>query len=304
LKNFVLIGVGGYVAPRHLQAIKDTGNNLVAALDKNDSVGVLDSFFPKAHFFTEFERFDRHCERLRRNGTLIHYVSICSPNYLHDAHARFGMRIGADVICEKPVVLNPWNIDALAEIEKETNKKIFTVLQLRQHPAIINLREKLLQKPNKKYKIDLTYITPRGNWYHTSWKGDIDKSGGITTNIGIHFFDLLIWLFGDIQTSITTQHNNFAAAGKLEFENAEVNWFLSIDEQHLPSKGNQRNKSFRRFTIDGEDINLDEGFTDLHTKAYQEIFTGKGPGLSDAKKVIQLLHNMRNGVIVNRRDNK
>jgi UDP-N-acetyl-2-amino-2-deoxyglucuronate dehydrogenase len=304
LKNFVLIGVGGYVAPRHLQAIKDTGNNLVAALDKNDSVGVLDSFFPKAHFFTEFERFDRHCERLRRNGTLIHYVSICSPNYLHDAHARFGMRIGADVICEKPVVLNPWNIDALAEIEKETNKKIFTVLQLRQHPVIINLREKLLQKPNKKYKIDLTYITPRGNWYHTSWKGDIDKSGGITTNIGIHFFDLLIWLFGDIQTSITTQHNNFAAAGKLEFENAEVNWFLSIDEQHLPSKGNQRNKSFRRFTIDGEDINLDEGFTDLHTKAYQEIFTGKGPGLSDAKKVIQLLHNMRNGVIVNRRDNK
>jgi UDP-N-acetyl-2-amino-2-deoxyglucuronate dehydrogenase len=297
MKNFVLIGAGGYIAPKHMKAIKDTGNNLLAALDKNDSVGILDSYFPQANFFTEFERFDRHCEKLRRSGTPIHYVSICSPNYLHDAHCRFGLRIGADVICEKPVVLNPWNVDALADIEKETNKKIFTILQLRQHPAIISLREKLLSNPTgKKYKITLNYITPRGNWYHASWKGDKDKSGGITTNIGIHFFDLLIWLFGDVKTSAVTLHHATTAAGKLEFENAEADWLLSIDAQQLPAGTNENSNSFRRFIIEGEDIRLDEGFTGLHTKAYEEILAGKGPGLSDTKKLIQLLHDMRKGL--------
>lgn len=295
MKNFVLIGAGGYVAPRHLKAIKETGNTLLAALDKNDSVGILDSYFPKADFFTEFERFDRHCEKLRRSGTPIHYVSVCSPNYLHDAHCRFGLRIGADVICEKPVVLNPWNVDALTEIEKETGKKVFTVLQLRQHPAIIHLREKLTgQVPAKKHKIDLKYITPRGNWYHTSWKGNIDKSGGITTNIGIHFFDLLLWLFGTAKSCIVTEHNNLTASGKLEFENATADWLLSIDAQQLPGDKNESTGSFRRFTIDDEDIDLDDGFSGLHTRAYEEILAGRGLGLSDTRETIQLLHDIRN----------
>ena len=200
MKNFVIIGAAGYIAPKHLKAIKDTGNNLLAALDKHDSVGILDTYFPNADFFTEFERFDRHCEKLRRNGTPIDYVSVCSPNYLHDSHCRFGLRIGADVICEKPVVLNPWNVDALMEIEKETKHKVYSILQLRLHPAIISLREKILNRPpGKKYKVDLKYITARGNWYHSSWKGDIHKSGGIATNIGIHFFDILLWMFGDVK---------------------------------------------------------------------------------------------------------
>lgn len=283
------------MAPRHLKAIKETGNTLLAALDKNDSVGILDSYFPKADFFTEFERFDRHCEKLKRSGTPIHYVSVCSPNYLHDAHCRFGLRIGADVICEKPVVLNPWNVDALADIEKETGKKIFSVFQLRHHPAIIELKNRISGQPRQeKHKIDLTYITPRGHWYHTSWKGDIYKSGGITTNIGIHFFDLLIWIFGDVISSTVTRHDHQTAAGKLEFANAEASWFLSIDETQLPE--GKTGASYRIFNIDGQDISLDDGFASLHTKAYEEILAGNGPGLTDTRQTIQLLHDMRNNI--------
>jgi len=224
MKNFALIGAGGYIAPRHMKAIKDTGNNLVAALDKNDSVGILDSYFPDADFFTEFERFDRHLEKLKRQGKKIDYVSVCSPNYLHDAHIRFGLRIGADVICEKPIVLNPWNIDALEEIEKETGGRVFTILQLRLHPAIIALKQKIdAAPPGKKYTVDLKYITSRGHWYHTSWKGDITKSGGIATNIGVHFFDMLMWVFGEAKENNVTQHTTTTASGKLELDKATVN---------------------------------------------------------------------------------
>jgi UDP-N-acetyl-2-amino-2-deoxyglucuronate dehydrogenase len=295
LKNFVLIGAGGYVAPRHLKAIKDTGNNLLAALDKHDSVGVLDSYFPNADFFTEFERFDRHCEKLRRSNTPIHYVSVCSPNYLHDAHARFGLRIGADVICEKPVVLNPWNVDALMEIEKETGRKVYTILQLRFHPALISLREKILNGPaGKKYKVDLKYITARGNWYHSSWKGDIVKSGGITTNIGIHFFDLLLWIFGDVKENIVYQHGMDTASGKLELARAEVNWMLSIDGSQLPEENIKAGKrTHRLFTIDGEEVEFSDGFADLHTKSYEEALSGNGFTLSQTRNVIQLMHDIR-----------
>ena len=236
MKNFALIGAGGYIAPRHMKAIKDTGNNLIAALDKNDSVGILDSYFPDADFFTEFERFDRHLEKLKRQGKKIDFVSVCSPNYLHDAHIRFGLRIGANVICEKPVVLNPWNVDALEEIEKETGNHVFTILQLRLHPAIIVLKEKIAANTlsSTKHHVNLQYITSRGNWYHTSWKGDVTKSGGIATNIGVHFFDMLIWIFGDVKENKVAQHTKTTAAGYLELEKATVNWMLSIDVNTLP----------------------------------------------------------------------
>jgi UDP-N-acetyl-2-amino-2-deoxyglucuronate dehydrogenase len=295
LKNFVLIGAGGYIAPKHLKAIKDTGNNLLAALDKHDSVGILDSYFPQADFFTEFERFDRHCEKLKRNGTPVHYVSVCSPNYLHDAHVRFGLRIGADVICEKPVVLNPWNVDALMEMEKETNRKVYTVLQLRLHPAIISLREKILNGPaGKRYKIDLKYITARGNWYQSSWKGDIHKSGGIATNIGIHFFDILLWIFGDAKENVVYQHNSESASGKLELTKAEVNWMLSIDGNQLPEKIKKTgSRTHRSLIIDKEELEFNDGFTDLHTNAYKEILSGKGITLDETKKVIEVLHGIR-----------
>jgi UDP-N-acetyl-2-amino-2-deoxyglucuronate dehydrogenase len=296
LKNFVLIGAGGYIAPKHLKAIKDTGNNLLAALDKNDSVGILDTYFPRADFFTEFERFDRHCEKLRRSNTPIHYVSVCSPNYLHDAHVRFGLRIGADVICEKPVVLNPWNVDALMEIEKETNRKVFTILQLRLHPAIVSLREKILNGPaGKKYKIDLKYITARGNWYHSSWKGDVYKSGGIATNIGIHFFDVLLWIFGDVKSNMVHQHGIDTASGKLDLANAEVNWILSIDGSQLPEEIKEKGiRTYRSFTIDEDEFEFSDNFNELHTKSYKEILSGKGIDLIEAKKIIQLLHDIRN----------
>lgn len=232
----MLIGVGGYIAPRHLKAIKDTGNNLLAALDKHDSVGIMDSYFPEADFFTEFERFDRHVEKLKRQGIKIDYVTVCSPNYLHDAHIRFGLRIGANVICEKPVVLNPWNIDALMEIEKETGGQVFTILQLRLHPAIIALREKIKNEgAGKKHQVNLTYITSRGHWYHNSWKGDIQKSGGIATNIGVHFFDMLYWIFGEVLDYQVTEHTQDSASGKLEFKNVTANWSLSIDAKDRKS---------------------------------------------------------------------
>jgi UDP-N-acetyl-2-amino-2-deoxyglucuronate dehydrogenase len=296
MKNFALIGVGGYIAPRHLKAIKDTGNNLVAALDRHDSVGILDTYFPQADFFTEFERFDRHLEKLKRKGTHIDYVTVCSPNYLHDAHIRFGMRIGADVICEKPLVLNPWNVDALMEMEKETGRKVNTILQLRLHPAIIALKEKIEKGPaNKKYDVDLKYITSRGHWYHISWKGDVQKSGGIATNIGIHFFDMLLWIFGDVKNNMVVEHSQETASGKLELERANINWFLSIDANSLPVQvQGEGKKTFRSLTINGEEFEFSEGFTELHTRSYEEILKGNGFPLNETVQAIRIAHNIRN----------
>jgi UDP-N-acetyl-2-amino-2-deoxyglucuronate dehydrogenase len=296
LKNFVLIGAAGYVAPRHLKAIKETGNNLLAALDKHDSVGILDNYFPDADFFTEFERFDRHLEKLKRQKTPVDYVTVCSPNYLHDAHARFGLRIGADVICEKPVVLNPWNAEALMEIENETGAAIYSILQLRLHPAIVSLRKKILAAPReKKYIIDLKYITARGHWYHTSWKGDISKSGGISTNIGFHFFDILLWIFGDVKENIVFEHNHDKASGKLELEKATVNWFLSINAELLPQEIKNNGKTtYRTLNIDNEEIEFSDGFTELHTQSYKDILEGKGVLLKENLKVIKLVHDIRN----------
>ena len=296
MKNFALIGAGGYIAPRHMKAVKETGNNLIAALDKHDSVGILDSYFPEAEFFVEFERFDRHIEKLKRLGTQTDYVAVCSPNYLHDAHIRFGLRIGADVICEKPLVLNPWNIDGLMEIERETGRKISTILQLRLHPAIIALKEKVQKNSSgKKYNIDLRYITSRGHWYHISWKGDSQKSGGIATNIGIHFFDMLIWIFGDVKTNEVSQHTPETASGRLELERANVNWFLSIDANTLPEDVKQAGKrTFRSLTIDNEAFEFSEGFTELHTRSYEEILKGNGFPVEEARKSIELVHAIRN----------
>lgn len=296
MKNFALIGAGGYIAPRHMKAVKDTGNKLIAALDKNDSVGILDSYFPEADFFTEFERFDRHLEKQKRKGNKTDFVSVCSPNYLHDSHIRFGLRIGADVICEKPIVLNPWNIDALAEIEKETGRQIFTILQLRLHPAIIALKEKIDAEPkDKKHQIELDYITGRGHWYHTSWKGDIQKSGGIATNIGVHFFDMLMWIFGDISENVVFQHSADTASGNLELEKASVKWRLSIDANTLPADVKAKGqRTYRALNIDGESFEFSEGFTELHTKSYAEILAGKGFPLMETRKSIELVHAIRN----------
>ncbi len=295
MKNFALVGAGGYIAPRHMRAIKETGNNLIAALDKHDSVGILDSYFPEVHFFTEYERFDRHLEKQKRNGQQVDYVSVCSPNYLHDAHIRFGLRLGADVICEKPIVLNPWNIEALMEIEKDTQRNIYTILQLRLHPAIIALKEKVAAAGNDKhYKVKLQYITSRGNWYHSSWKGDVSKSGGIATNIGVHFFDMLIWIFGDVASSTVTEQNPHTAAGQLELEKASIEWMLSIDENTLPQEVKATGKrTYRTLTIDGESFEFSEGFTDLHTRSYEEVLKGNGFRISETLKVIDLVHKIR-----------
>ena len=294
MKNFALIGAGGYIAPRHMKAIKDTDNNLIAALDKNDSVGILDSYFPDADFFTEFERFDRHLEKLKRQGKKIDFVSVCSPNYLHDAHIRFGLRIGANVICEKPIVLNPWNIDALEEIEKETGNHVFTILQLRLHPAIIALKERIANDSIKRHQVDLQYITSRGNWYHNSWKGDITKSGGIATNIGVHFFDMLIWIFGDVNENKVIQQTQSTAAGSLELEKATVNWMLSIDSNTLPAEAKAAGKrTFRRLIIDEDIFEFSDGFTELHTQSYANIIAGNGFPLAETKKSIDLVHKIR-----------
>ena len=299
MKNFILIGAGGYISPRHIKAIKDTGNNLLAALDRHDSVGILDSYFPNADFFTEFERFDRHIGKIKRQGTPIHYLSVCSPNYLHDAHIRFGLRIGADVICEKPIVLNPWNIDALMEIEEETNHNVYTILQLRYHPAIIELRKKIKNGPSQKiYNISLRYITSRGRWYHASWKGDVQKSGGIATNIGVHFFDMLLWIFGDVIESVVYKHDPFTAAGTLKLKNANVEWSLSIDGDTLPAEVRKKGKrSFRNLSIDGDTFEFSEGFTELHTHSYENIIAGRGFRISETKKVIQLVHDVRKAMV-------
>ena len=295
MKNFALIGAAGYIAPRHMKAIKDTGNNLIAALDKNDSVGILDSYFPDADFFTEFERFDRHLEKLKRQGKKIDYVSVCSPNYLHDAHIRFGLRIGADVICEKPVVLNPWNIDALQEIENETGQQVFSILQLRLHPAIIALKEKIDAAPlEKKHSVDLQYITSRGHWYYTSWKGDITKSGGIATNIGVHFFDMLMWIFGPVKDNVVTQHSKNIASGYLELEKATIKWMLSIDVNTLPEDVKAAGKrTFRTLSIDGAAFEFSEGFTELHTESYRNIIAGNGFPLAENREAIDLVHKIR-----------
>ena len=274
MKNFALIGASGYIAPRHMKAIKDTNNNLVAALDKFDSVGIMDSYFPNADFFTEFERFDRHVSKLQFNNKVnLDYVSICTPNYLHDSHIRFALRQGADAICEKPLVLNPWNIDALKQIEQESGKRIYNILQLRVHPSIIALKNKIDNSPKDKiYDIDLTYLTSRGNWYYTSWKGDVSKSGGIATNIGVHFFDMLSWIFGTLKINTTHLNSHDRAAGYLEFEKARVRWFLSINYDVLPEEIKAKGQTtFRSITIEGEELEFSGGFTDLHTTSYQEI---------------------------------
>ncbi|MEW6108492.1 MAG: Gfo/Idh/MocA family oxidoreductase [Nitrospirota bacterium] len=297
MKNFALIGAAGYIAPRHLKAIKETGNNLVAALDKFDSVGIMDSYFPNADFFVEFERFDRHVEKLKYDkGINLDYVSICTPNYLHDSHIRMALRRGADAICEKPLVLNPWNIDALAHIEQETGRKINNILQLRVHPSIIALREKIQNGPkDKKYDVDLTYLTSRGHWYYTSWKGDITKSGGIATNIGVHFYDMLSWIFGKVQQNVVHVHTHDRAAGYLEFENARVRWFLSINFDVLPAEVKAKGKTtYRSITIEGEELEFSEGFTDLHTISYKEIIAGNGYGVEDARQSIEIVHDIRN----------
>lgn len=295
MKRFALIGAAGYIAPRHMKAIKETGNVLVASLDKHDNVGILDSYFPEGDFFTEFERFDRHLDKLRRQKQGVDYVSICSPNYLHDSHVRFALRHLADAICEKPLVLNPWNVDALAEIEKETNKRVYTILQLRLHPAIIALRDKVLSGPvGKIYDIDLTYITSRGNWYQVSWKGDESKSGGVATNIGVHFFDMLIWIFGEVKKVTVTEATEDTATGHLELTNARVNWLLSIDADRLPESVQKAGKrTFRSLTMEGTEIEFSDGFTDLHTASYRNILEGKGFGLVDARPSIQLMHEIR-----------
>ncbi|RPH30280.1 MAG: gfo/Idh/MocA family oxidoreductase [Bacteroidales bacterium] len=294
--NFALIGAAGFIAPRHLKAIKETGNNLLAALDKHDCVGVMDSYFPNADFFVEFERFDRHIDKLKRQGTKVDYVSICTPNYLHDSHIRFALRQGADAICEKPIVLNPWNIDALQEIEKETKRKVYTILQLRLHPAIIELKKKVEEGPvDKIYDIDLTYITSRGRWYGISWKGDNQKSGGVATNIGVHFFDMLTWIFGDVRKNVVHVSRCDKAAGYLELERARVRWFLSVDYNDVPNDAKLNNqRTFRSIVIEGKEIEFSEGFTDLHTKTYQNILQGKGFGLEESRHSIQTVYYIRN----------
>jgi len=295
-KNFGIIGVAGYIAVRHLHAIKETGNNLLASLDKFDSVDRIDSYFPESDFFVEFERFDRHFDKLKRNGTKIDYVSICSPNYLHDSHIRFALRHHAEAICEKPIVLNPWNIDALQEIENETGHKIYTVLQLRLHPKLIELRNRIKNGPKGKvYDIDMTYITSRGNWYSISWKGDIQKSGGVATNIGIHFFDLLSWIFGETRKNIVHVSEPHKAAGYLELENARVRWYLSLEYNDVPKAVKESGKrTYRSITVDGEEIEFSEGFADLHTMTYREILAGRGFGLRDARQSVETAYTIRN----------
>ena len=298
MKNFAMIGAAGYIAPRHMKAIKDTGNVLVAALDKNDSVGIIDSYFPNADFFVEYERFDRHIDMLKREGTQMDYVSIASPNYLHDSHIRFALRHGANAICEKPLVLMPHNIDALKVVEEETGNKIYNILQLRLHPSIIQLKQKVeaevAKDPNKVFDVDLTYLTSRGHWYFASWKGDEDKSGGIATNIGVHFYDMLGWVFGDVMKNETHLQQEDANAGYLEFKHARVRWFLSVNYDFIPEEikaAGQR--TYRSITVDGHEIEFSGGFTDLHTKSYQHILDGKGFGLEEARKSIEIVSAIR-----------
>ena len=297
MKNFALIGASGYIAPRHLKAIKDTDNNLLAALDRFDSVGIMDSYFPYAAFFVETERFDRHLEKLKYDkGIELDYVSICTPNYLHDAHIRMALRRGADAICEKPLVLNPWNLDALANMEKESGQRVWNILQLRLHQSIIDLKKKVDAAPkNKVFDIDLTYLTSRGNWYYTSWKGDYSKSGGIATNIGVHFYDMLSWIFGDVKENIVHVQTHDRASGYLEFERARVRWFLSINYDLIPQEIKAKGqRTYRSISIEDEELEFSGGFTDLHTKVYEGVLEGNGYGLEDARQAIEIVHTIRN----------
>lgn len=303
MKNFALIGAAGYIAPRHMKAIKETGNNLVAALDKNDSVGIIDSHFPEADFFVEYERFDRHIDLLKRKGTKIDYVSIASPNYLHDSHIRFALRHDAHAICEKPLVLNPHNIDALKIVQEETGKNIYNILQLRLHPSIIALKNKVKEQiaanPDKVFDIDLTYLTSRGHWYFTSWKGAEEKSGGIATNIGVHFYDMLGWIFGDVKDNQPHLKQDDANAGYLEFEYARVRWFLSVNYNYIPDDIKKTGmRTFRSITVNGEEIEFSGGFTDLHTLSYQDILNGGGFGLEEARKSIEIVSQIREQDII------
>jgi UDP-N-acetyl-2-amino-2-deoxyglucuronate dehydrogenase len=299
-KNFAITGVAGYIAPRHLKAIQDTGNRLVAATDPHDAVGILDRVAFDVRFFTEFERFDRHLEKLRRGPkeSRIDYLTICSPNYLHDAHIRLALRVGADAICEKPLVINPWNLDALQELEAETGNRVFTILQLRVHPQLMALRERLQREPGRRYQVRLTYITARGGWYNVSWKGREDRSGGIVTNIGIHFFDLLSWLFGAVQRSEVHLRDEQRAAGILELERADVQWFLSTDAADLPFAPQPGTKTtFRSITVNGEEIEFSEGFTDLHTRVYENVLAGHGFGISEARPSVELTSQIRHAEV-------
>lgn len=301
-RNFAIIGVGGYIAPRHLAAIRDTGNVLAAALDKHDSVGVIDRYFMDTPFFVEFERFDRHVEKLRRMeaSRRIHYVSICSPNYLHDSHIRFALRVGAHAICEKPLVLNPWNLDALQEMERESNSRIYNILQLRLHPALTALKARVQAGPaDRKFNVDLTYVTPRGPWYHTSWKGSAEKSGGVGTNIGIHFFDMLLWIFGGCRFLQVHRKDDRKIAGYLELDRANVRWFLSLDPQDVPAQAREAGKTtFRSLTLDGEEVEFSDGFTELHTQVYRDILSGGGFGIEDARPSINLAYQIRHAQAV------
>jgi UDP-N-acetyl-2-amino-2-deoxyglucuronate dehydrogenase len=295
MRNFALIGAAGFVAVRHLKAIKETSNNLLAALDKNDNVGVLDSYFPNADFFVEYERFDRHISKLQERKIKLDYVSICTPNYLHDSHVRFALRVGADAICEKPLVLNPWNIESLFKFEQETGKKINNILQLRLHPVIADLKTKIdADKSGKIYDIDLTYITSRGHWYYTSWKAQDEKSGGIATNIGVHFFDMLTWIFGDVKQNIVHVLEPSRASGFLQLEKARIRWFLSIDSDTLPDEVKAKGqRTFRSILIEKKELEFSEGFTDLHTKAYEEILKGNGFTVEESRKSTQTVYDIR-----------
>lgn len=300
MKKFALIGAAGYIAPRHMAAIKETGHELVAAFDHSDSVGIIDSYFPDADFFTEFERFDRYLYKMMRRGEGVDYVSICSPNYLHDAHIRFGLRQGATVICEKPLVLNPWNIDGLLEMEEETGRKVNTILQLRLHDSVRALKERVDNGPaDRVYDVDLTYLTSRGKWYYTSWKGDVTKSGGIATNIGVHFFDMLAWVFGDVIENVVHIHTHDRAAGYLHLEKARVRWFLSINHDCLPEEIKEKGlRTYRSIKIEGDEFEFSGGFTDLHTKSYEAILAGYGYSAEASRRSIQMVHDIRSAIPV------
>ena len=299
-KNFAMTGVAGFVAARHLKAIHDTGHRLVAAVDPHDAVGILDRYAFDVRFFTEFERFDRHLEKLKRGREedRVHYLSVCSPNYLHDSHMRLALRVGADVICEKPLVINPWNLDGLQQLEDETGRRVYTVLQLRLHPALVEFKERLRQEDGKRHRVQLAYLTARGRWYDVSWKGVEERSGGIVTNIGIHFFDLLVWLFGDVQSSAVNLREFKRAAGTMTLRNADVEWYLSAEASDLPFEPQPGTKTtFRAITVDGRQLEFSEGFTDLHTRVYQEVFAGRGFGIADARPSIELSHQIRHAPI-------
>ncbi|MEO8260896.1 MAG: Gfo/Idh/MocA family oxidoreductase [Acidobacteriota bacterium] len=300
MPNFAVTGVGGFVAPRHLNAITATGNRVIAAVDPHDAVGILDRYSFDVRFFTEFERFDRHLEKLRRGPeeARVHYLSVCSPNYLHDAHVRLALRIGADAICEKPLVINPWNLDTLQELEQETGRRVYAVLQLRVHPALIDLKNRLMAAPDCMHDVDLTYVTARGRWYETSWKGSEERSGGVLLNIGVHFFDLLGWLFGRVRQNEVDLRETARAAGRLQFDRARVRWFLSTDRSDLPFVAQPGAKTtYRAITIDGAEIEFTEGFTDLHTEIYRQVLAGRGFGIDDARPAIELTSQIRSASV-------